>query len=514
MPGIGHQIGTRSTRNVIRGKDAGPRQEQMQQNIADFEQSGAGTGSLGQASGNRNVQTAEAFSAQSPGGAGVMFDRSTGMAAGVSQRVQQIADEIAPGASPTRAGRAISEGVVGKGGFIERFTARANQLYDRINQRVNRKGETVQRFDPQRTKVLLTKTLQFLGEKTAVSADLPETSLLLTSPFLQKLGISLQTDLISATGRSIRGITYQGLRDFRSLVATKMENPLLLDDVSSKQLKALYGAISEDIRLAARQIDQQSGGKPGVLGPAERAANRADKFWKAGRARIDELESVISKQGGMDKVFKAVMTGSEEGATIASTVMKSLDKAQKNMVSAAFIQRLGRALPGHQTKAGDVFSFETFMTNWDKTRNAHSAMFGHLGKKYLDDMDALGNVAENIKFGNRVFANPSQSAPTAARIGAGTALVLGTASGAFGFAPGFAFAAGALAQIGTSNAMARLLTKPEFVRWAAQSSKLPQGMNSQMINTLSQIANRQSDRDMALFAAALTEFRTTQTDLP
>ena len=141
---------------------------------------------------------------------------------------------------------------------------------------------------------------------------------------------------------------------------------------------------------------------------ALRAAVRADRFYSAGRKRIDAVERVLDKNGGPEKVFAAAMSGTKEGATTLRTVMKSIPREQQKIVTAAVVRRLGKATPGRQDASGEVFSIQTYLTNWSRlSPEAKGVLFGRFGPKFNRDMTALARLAGNIREGSKVFSNPS-----------------------------------------------------------------------------------------------------------
>jgi hypothetical protein len=117
---------------AIRGSSGAP----MQENIAAFRGAG-GEPSLAQAADTRRMQFLESGLSKIPGGAGVLEKAAKQQAQGLRSGVDQTVDEFFPGgASPERAGRAISQGVTGEGGFRDRINATAGDLYDAVDQHI------------------------------------------------------------------------------------------------------------------------------------------------------------------------------------------------------------------------------------------------------------------------------------------------------------------------------------------------------------------------------------------
>src|SRR5690606_13235399 len=106
-------------------------------------------------------------------------------------------------------------------------------------------------------------------------------------------------------------------------------------------------------------------------GDAAQAYRMADRFW---RERVDEIDRtlapIIGKDGAKsaEQAFQAVerMTRTQGGnAQRLARLMSSLPDEEAAMVRATIIGRLGNARSGAQNAAGDAFSPQTFLTNWN-----------------------------------------------------------------------------------------------------------------------------------------------------
>jgi hypothetical protein len=210
------------------------------------------------------------------------------------------------------------------------------------------------------------------------------------------------------------GLGYQTVRDIRTSIGRELADFSLSTDRPTKQLKQVYAALSQDLEEAAK-----------LQGPkAAQAMSRANSYFKMSASRLDQLERVVDKNGGPEKVFAAAMSGTRDGGTTLRSVMQSLDQKGQRAVTGAVLKRMGLASPGQQGAEGAEFSAQTFLTNWNKlSPEARRALFDRYGKGFSNDMDRIARVAENIKNGSQVFANPSGTANRAAAITYGGALV-------------------------------------------------------------------------------------------
>ncbi len=465
--------------------------EQMQQNIQDFQEAGT-TPTAGQATATRNPQATESYLATVPGSAGVMADKAKQQAAQVGTNVNRVAAELSAGADATSAGRAITSGVEG---FVNDFKNKADSLYKRVDQ-----------YIPAGNEVQITNTLQKLKDLTTPTQGANKTSELLINPKLKAISDALERDMagnstiqlpnggtgkVSLSTLKFLGVQpkdslpYAALSDLRSKVGRMLSSSETITDIPKGQLKQLYGALSEDMNSAAN-----------AAGPeAAQAAQRASSYWKAGLDRIDILNKAVSPDT-YEKVYQNAMSGTKEGATNLRAIMKSIPDSAKDEVSSVVISKLGKALPGQQNEAGDVFSMSTFLTNWNKLSPAAKQQLFR-DPEVSRSLDAVAKVASNVRDGSRVFANPVGTAAKGAQIGtitgtAGTAATLA----ATGHPGGAALAVGGvLAGVAGNYGLAKLMTNPTFVKWLAKTTRAPTEQLPAQLNTLSSISKNFSPDD-------------------
>lgn len=285
-------------------------------------------------------------------------------------------------------------------------------------------------------------------------------------------------------------LPYEALKKLRTLVGGELENTSLVADVPRSKWKAVYAALSKDMEGAA--------GTP----EAKQRLDRANRYFNARAKRIDEIDRVIDRNGGPEKIYQAVMGGVKDGGSTLRAVMQSLPEEGQKAVTAAALRRMGLANPGAQDAAGEAFSAATFLTNWNKASpEARRALFDRYGPGFSRDLDKIAKVAERIKDGGQAIANPSGTARQGAQFaywgGLGGALMTGQVGGALGLGLG-----GVGANIG-----ARLMTNPRFVKWLAAATDKPVGALPAQINVLKRLASESGDSDIAEAAEALAQSR-------
>lgn len=455
-----------------------------QATLNTFRASGT-TPSVGQASGNRGAQALETLLGNVPGGAGVVENFAQRQAQQVSGRLDDLASNLTPrGATVTaeQAGRSIVRGVEGSGGFMDRFRRQSSQLYGELDQTI-----------PPSTQVPATNVTQYLAQQTAPIPGATATSKLLANPRLSGIREGLEADLASGNG----SIPYEALARLRTQVGEMIADAGLVSDVPTRQLRQLYGAFSEDMRAAANAT-----GNPAAI----KAFNRANNHYKFSINRIEAIEHVIERNGGPEKVYAAAFSGTRDGATTLRALMQSLPKEVQRELTGSFIRRMGRAVSSQQGAAGDVFSMETFLTNWDKVSpEARKVMFDRHGPTFTRDMDKIARMAERVREGSRVFRNNSGTSRQVALTTqiAGTGVLAGQQFLQGNLAGAIYTVAGSAGAAGLANALSRAMTSPRFVSWLARSTEMPVGALPAQIWVLRRMGESSNDESITEVADQL-----------
>jgi hypothetical protein len=450
---------------------AGATQEQIKKNIETFAQAGT-TPSAGQATGKTVIQGLESSMGRIPGSIGVIREKAVGQQAEVGEKVKQMAEELSRVKEPTVAGAGIQRGV--EDVFIPRARAIESGLYNRLD-------ESIPKFKPVKAK----NTYAALEELSRPIEGAPALSRnqMLISQEITALKNDLESDLLNAQG----DIPFSALKGLRSRIGEKLSSVNLLSNVPQGAYKRIYGAISDDLREAAKES-----------GPdALTALSRANKYTKALHERTDKLQGFINKNEP-ERIYRAAFEGTELGATRLRAVMQSIPKPEQKAVASAFISKMGKALPGQQDELGDVFSTERFLTNWNKlSPESKQVLFNRFGSEYRSNMDKIAETAAKIREGSKILANPSGTA--AAGVQPATLAVIATA-----IAGGqYKLLAGLLGASALSRASAKAFTNPKYVNWLAQNSNIPTEAIPGAITTLSNIAKEDNDPDLAQIAEQL-----------
>lgn len=450
--------GESAVRGLVRGGEASRRQ--MVDRIAAAHAAGTEP-TVGMATGSRAAQAAESGLSRVPGSAGRMANVGPRMSTEIGKRVDDIADDLAINRDPTLAGSAIERGIKS---FVNTFKGKQKALYDQLDNYV-----------PADAPVDISSTRAALKRLTEPIQGAEKSSAILRDPTLARLAQALDDDA-AATG----AIPYRALKELRTMIGNKLSDGALVSDTPRAQLKQVYGALTDDMERAAK-----------AAGPdAEKALARANRYTRAGLSRIEErLEKIIKPEA--ERTYKTLVNDPGDASKIGA-VLKSLPKQDRDVVRATFIERMGKALPGKQDEAGEIFSTETFLTNWNKLDpRSKRVLFADGSGGLRKDLDAIAKTAAMVREQSKVLANPSGTAAAIANYTGGGAVALSALSGNFGTA------ATLLGAMTMANGAARLMTHAPFVNWLARSTEVNGAALPAVVNSLAQYARLERDPDIA-----------------
>ena len=358
-----------------------------------------------------------------------------------------------PAGDATAAGSAAQSGVKT---FLQSSAQKGNQLYEAIP------------IDGA-ANAQLSNTKQALSNITAGLKSNPELSAVISDPRMQRIADAIQgkavqepTGILDAAGNPIMrevqkggALSWQDLKDFRSYVGEKAGAQALQSDIPQAKLKALYGALSDDMKATAE-----------AQGPKALAAfNRANSFW---RARATRIENVVTPILGKDlaktpeAAFRQLESWAGDKGSFVRTAqaLRTMPADEADTIRATIFNKLGNAHAGAQNGAGEIFSPATFITQWNRLpANAKAVLFP--GKQYQQDISDLVTIADAQKAAGK-FANTSGTGMAMHMApGIGTAMAL------------FHNPMALLAAGGAQYSVGKMLANPKFARWLASSVDKP-----------------------------------------
>lgn len=209
-----------------------------------------------------------------------------------------------------------------------------------------------------------------------------------------------------------------GLERLRGDLATEGDaSSLTIDAIRRLRTSTRAEAQSEGLRSTDYQrrsgqvLDALSADIEAQLPPeAARAFRQADRDYAERLSTIDDVMSeVIGPSGDRSAEAVARRLGSLARGDSArlGRFLNSVDPESAGTVRGSLINEIGRANSGGQNAAGDAFSFQTFLSNWDKLPNrTRDLLFRGEHRQAIED---LARVAEGARAA-RGYANTSGTA--------------------------------------------------------------------------------------------------------
>lgn len=242
-------------------------------------------------------------------------------------------------------------------------------------------------------------------------------------------------------------MTVDTLRSIRSSIREDLATMNVRGGVSNARAQRVMEAITKDIDDGLRAQGR---------GDAADLFKQADGQWAS---YIDLTDNVVTPLIGKDasasgeQVVKRLTADLQGNNARAVKLLNALPAKEQSIARASVIQALGRSSSGRQDAAGEAFSLNEFLTQWDKIgETAKRAYFGKEGRAALND---LAVIAQGSKAAQR-FANHSNT-------GGALNAPIGTLT---------SIATLGLSSLAT-NVTARMLTSQRMVRWLAGAAKKP-----------------------------------------
>jgi hypothetical protein len=262
------------------------------------------------------------------------------------------------------------------------------------------------------------------------------------------------------------------LKSMRSKIGEQLEAPTIgPDSIPRGQLKQLYNALTQDMRMAAA-----------VQGPeAVQALARAEGNYKIRMGIIDRLDRLTNKDAP-EAVFNDINRAATEGAGqdygLLGAVKRTTTPEEWNDVGAAIIRRMGNPKPNQPRAPGEPeFSVGTLATNWRKlTPQAKDRLFGPdrpgTPRAGLEELHRVAASLQNMGS----LANTSHSGEIAGAFAlvADLANALGSGRSPLPELLGFTGAYG----------VSKLFMRPEFSRWLYKAPSIINSAPAMMGNSL------------------------------
>ena len=326
----------------------------------------------------------------------------------VAGEIQDVAGDIVSRVGqPTNnvgAGEALQRGA---DVFVQGTSKTADKLFSRVDDLI-----------PETTRIAAPETAAALRDTLRGFEGTPEIASRLGLNAFSKLADELESG----------GLTWKAARQLRSDIGQSLKSQKgPLANMDEARLKLAYGKLSEDLSAAAEAAG------------AGQAWSRANQYYKARMTRVDDVLKQTLKADTPEKAFDNFMALTKKDSGRGSLaklqgIKKSLPADDWSDVAATALNKLGEATAGRQSAAGDAFSPDTFLTNWNKmSPEAKVILSDGMDKGVKTELDALARVIERFKAagGEKNFSNTGKANNVALFL-LGSALDLGTTAGIAG----------------------------------------------------------------------------------
>lgn len=394
----------------------------------------------GAVSGSRAVATVEKALESAPTAASIMQEQAERVIGQTKEAAERLAADFGKVQTQQGAGASIKQAAAAWG---ERFGFNQEKAY-------------AQAFD-----LIGESTPVELSSVTALRETL-ETELAQAPGALGKAlnpAINMLKALEGDAAQGMGGIPFDALRQVRTAIGKDIDSPLLAGSTGAQNiaLKRIYGALTEDMSAAAKAAGPDAAKKLAV----------ADRYTRMYMGEVADTMQKIVRFDADENAFRFAMQASRDGGSALSKLRRNFKPEEWDTIAATVLNRLGQARPGAQDAAGEVFSVNTFLTNWNKMApEAKEALFG--GSRYAalrPELNKLTQVIGSLKEVEKL-SNTSNTARSMY-----TLLTLNALVGSAGAVLGGAEGAGA-GTFGTvvltavaPRVAAKLITSPKFVRW-------------------------------------------------
>jgi hypothetical protein len=314
--------------------------------------------------------------------AGVPIRRAAERAIGQMEGALDVARAGYGSANPATAGQAVREGVTEaiKSGPIKQ---KVDELYTAVDGLVN----------PVVTGPLMNtrKIANEIASRRTTSA-LP--------------GSKNVDELDEALNRG--GLTYEGVKGLRSHFGEMLHGAKEIPQgMSQAEVKQIYGALSQDMRLTIAR----AGGQQGLA--AYDKAEKAAKRWANVREDLQRVLNVQNEEGIFAKVLQAASSRSTADVKLLGRVRGAVGPDKWNEVSAALIEKLGKAPDG--TFSPDRMLGQSGLGGLSP--EGKRLLFRSTGQNsHADVVDDIAAISQRWKSLNQ-FANPSGSGQQATAAG-------------------------------------------------------------------------------------------------
>jgi hypothetical protein len=525
LPGAAGKAIGGATRLALTG---GPEnQQRVAQRVQDLKNAGIESPSLGLSTGSPLIMGIENLASKLPGSVGTFQNAATGNIQGMQNKIKAMRDAASPSYGAIPAGAMLQKD-------ITNFPAtRIDPTYSGLLDKV------MDIVGPQ-TQTAIPNTLSTARQLAAPNPGAPASTKALIIPAIDKMSKALASDTALSPPPSSNAfipgasalttpqepsIPFQALRNLRTGIGAEARSKDITATPAEAQYKNLYGAMSQDIGQGTQAVDRANATRLGELRaqdtltpsemkelstleasaqtptgqqqmvqastgplspsqtPASNAWNRSNDFYSAAMDRVKKLQP-IADMSSPEAAYRAYVGAAPGNVTTMNAVKKSITPDTRSAIASTILDQMGLASPGKQDNTGNVFSPETYLTQYNKLGEpGRQALFSgfHGSENINSGTQDVAKGASMLRDASKIWANPSGTGGNVmAAAGMG-----GILSNLFSN-PGVA-AGGALGLLGGNIAARKLLLNPDFINYMIKqqqpnSPRIQSGLQTLMNN--------------------------------
>lgn len=377
--------------------------QQVAQRVIDLQNGGVTNPSLGLATGSPFLQGFENLMAKVPGSVGVFQNANQANFAGMRDKLASLRDTASPSYGRQLVGADIQDDL----GTV--LPQRISQGYEGLlNKAVNIVGAD--------TPIPVDNAIKLTGELTTPRPGAENISSLLVVPKISKIHDALVLDNAGpqptngAPPPPPLGIPFGEVRDLRTRIGQEVKSPKIIGTPEEGQYERLYGALSEDLRNGVNQADVTAGTPPNAAGSATQAWDRSNAFYAGGMDRVKRVSPFVSKVAP-EQAYNALMSALTGNVSTFRAVKKSITPETRAAVAATALDDMGAAKSAYQNALGDVFSPETYLTQYDKMAPGRNELLSGWANapEVRQGVDDIAHAASMLRDSSKIWANPSGS---------------------------------------------------------------------------------------------------------
>jgi hypothetical protein len=239
---------------------------------------------------NRTAGVLETTLANAPFSAGSINRAQDRTVSQMGDAFAQASERLGTPTTREGAGQALKSGAKS---FVNKFEEKSSKLYNQLDSEIG--------FN---SFVTAPRSIAVLEEITKNANKYPEIDKFLKKPIFSKILRDLEVD------GSLNALPYEALKDLRSTIGKSIGSfSGVMSDLDQGQLKKLYGALSQDLELAARSAGPK----------ALNAYTRANNYYRAGQSRVENALKNVLKADTEKKAYNDIVAMTLEASPKGST---------------------------------------------------------------------------------------------------------------------------------------------------------------------------------------------------